>query len=159
MTNRVVDYGGFAVRFVGFGYLVLWPLSTPNPFGLIRLCRPDALPWRLFCHWPRLIQLTPGLHLIGLFCAGALAVHLALRLAARLRRARARRAEAARAVNVRVPEALARAPQRPVFTAPLPKIKPRSEFGLRPGPRSRGRSGAKLVRVQTEDARRAELNP
>jgi hypothetical protein len=141
VTNRVVDYGGFAVRFVGLGYLVLWPLSTWSPFGLARWCRPDALSWRLFCHWPQLIHLTPGLHLIGLFCAGALAVHLALRLAARLRRARAERVERARAANIRVPQALARAPQRSVFAAPLPKIKPRSEFGLRAGPRSRGRSG------------------
>lgn len=150
MTNRVVDYGAFAVRFVGFGYLALWPLSTPDRFGLGRLCRPDAPGWRLFCHWPQLIHLTPGLHLIGVFCAGALAVHLTLRLAARFRRARAKRADAARAANVGVPQALARTPQRSVFAAPLPKIKPRSAFGLRPSPRSPSHSAVSSPASQSK---------
>jgi len=138
VTNRVVDYCWFAVRFIGLGYLAVWPFATANPLGLTRLCRPEALPWRLLCHWPQLVHLTPGLHLIGLLCAGLLAGHLALRLAARIKRARAARANAERALTLRVPAALTRTPP---FEAPLPKVKPRSEFGLRSGPRRRGDSG------------------
>jgi hypothetical protein len=140
VTNRVADYCGFAVRFVGLGYLVLWPFATANPLGVSRLCRPEMLPWRLLCDWPQFIHLTPGLHLIGLFCAGLLAIHLALRLAARIKRARAARTNTALALTVRVPAALTRTSQRPRFETPLPKVKPRSEFGLRPGPRRRGDS-------------------
>ena len=141
VSNRVVDYCGFAVRFIGLGYLVLWPLASSDPFGLARFCRPQARYWQLFCHWPQLVHLTPGLHLIGLFCTGVLAIHLALRLAARFKRARARRANAALALTARVPAALARAPQRAGLVAPLPKVKPRSQFGLRPSPRGPPNSG------------------
>jgi hypothetical protein len=138
VTNRVVDYCGFAARFVGLGYLVLWPLTRPDPFGLARFCRPETLPWRLLCHWPHLFNLTPGLQLIGILCAGWLGVHLLLRQVQRWRRARAARANAALTLTARVPDA---APlQRAPFLAPLPKVKPRSQFGLRAAPRERSDS-------------------
>ena len=133
MNNRVGDYCAFAVRFVGLGYLVLWPLASPDPFGLARVCRPNA-PY-LLCRWPHLIDLTPGLHLIGILCTGALGIQFILRALARWRRARLLRAQAGLALNARVPAALLRRPQRPPFQAPLPKIKPRSQFGLRAAPR------------------------
>ena len=139
MNNRVGDYCAFAVRFVGLGYLVLWPLASPDPFGLARFCRSDA-PY-LLCHWPHPIELTPGLHLIGVFCAGAIGIHLLLRGLARLRRAQAQRAQAAMALDARVPAALLRRPQRPQFQAPLPRVKPRSQFGLRAAARQPRDSG------------------
>jgi hypothetical protein len=142
VNNRVGDYCAFAVRFVGLGYLVLWPLASPDPFGLARFCRPGAP--HLLCRWPHLLDLTPGLHLIGISCAGALGIHLLLRAAARWRRARAQRAQAGVALNARVPAALSRRPQRPPFQAPLPKIKPRSHFGLRAAPRRLHDSGVSL---------------
>jgi hypothetical protein len=139
VNNRVGDYCAFAVRFVGLGYLVLWPLASPDPFGLARFCRSDA-PY-LLCHWPHLLDLTPGLHLIGIFCAGALGVQLLLRGLARWRRTRAQRAQAAMALDARVPAALLRRPRRPPFQAPLPRIKSRSQFGLRAASRHPRDSG------------------
>lgn len=134
MTNRVGDYCGFAVRFVGRGYLVLWPLAMSDPFGLARFCRRDGSLWQVFCHWPHLLSFTPGLHLIGVSCAGALGIHLALRRHARWRQARLSRAGAALPPTARVPSALAHAARPPLFRAPLPKVKPRSHFGLRQPP-------------------------
>ncbi|MEJ2435773.1 MAG: hypothetical protein P8Y53_22510 [Pseudolabrys sp.] len=135
MTNRVIDYCGFAVRFVGLGYVVVWPLSTPDPFALARFCRPRAAPWQWLCHWPQLVHLTPGLHLLGLVCAGALAAHLALRQAARWRRAQVLRASTARALAMDPPPvAEARPPRHSAFAKPPPKVAPRSQFGLRQGP-------------------------
>lgn len=138
MNNRVGDYCAFAVRFVGLGYLVLWPLASPDPFGLARFCRPNAV--YLLCHWPHPIDLTPGLHLIGLFCVGALGVRALLHGLTRWRRMHAQRAQAAMTLDARVPAALLRRPQRP-FQASLPRIKPRSQFGLRAVPRQSRDSG------------------
>jgi len=152
VTNRVGDYCRFAVRFVGLGYIVLWPLATPDPFGLAGYCRRDAPLWHFFCHWPHLLNLTPGLHLIGIFCTGVLGVHLLLRAAAHWRRARARRADAALAFNARLPAALMRTPQRPPFRAPLRKVKPRSHFGLRAAPRRGLDFGVKSAAVPPRPA-------
>jgi hypothetical protein len=126
VTNRVVDYCAFAVRFIGLGYLVLWPFSTPDPFGLARFCRPDTPLQRFFYHWPQLVTLTPGLHLIGILCASYLAIRLLFR-----RRARALHANGALTPSVNDPATLAGTPQRAPLVKPRPKVKPRSEFGLR----------------------------
>lgn len=141
MTNRVGDYCAFAVRFVGLGYIVLWPLAVSDPFGLARFCRRDGSLWQVFCHWPHLLSFTPGLHLIGVFCAGALGIHLALRRLTCWRQTRLSRASAVAAPNARVAAALARAAQPPLFRAPLPTVKPRSHFGLRQAPRRPRESG------------------
>jgi hypothetical protein len=126
VTNRVADYCGFAVRFIGLGYLVLWPFSTPDPFGLVQFCRPDT-PFRyLFYHWPQFVHLTPGLHLIGILCAGYLAIRLLFR-----RRARASHANGALTPSASDPATLAGALRRAPLVKPPPKVKPRSEFGLR----------------------------
>ncbi len=135
MANRVVDYCGFAVRFVGLGYLVAWPFTAPDALGPAARCARHVL--LLPCHWPRFVHLTPGLHLLGMACAGVLAVDLALRAARRVKRARLARANTASMHTTRLSATLARAPLEP----PLPKVKPRSQFGLRPSPRSRGDSG------------------
>src|SRR5262245_25352008 len=34
-VNRTQDYMDFALRFCGFGYLLLWPLSTPAEGGAV----------------------------------------------------------------------------------------------------------------------------
>lgn len=154
MTNRVVDYCNFAARFMGLGYLVLWPFTRSDPFGISLLCAPHLLPWRLICHWPQPVRLTPGLQLIGIVCVGWLAIHLMLRQVMRWRRAHAARSNAASALAARVPSA--RPPPRSPFARPLPKIKPRSQFGLRSAPhgardfgvsslRSKARTPAKPV--------------
>jgi hypothetical protein len=130
VTNRVADYCGFAVRFIGLGYLALWPFSTPDPFGLAQFCRPDTPFQYLFYHWPQFVHLTPGLHLIGILCAGFLAARLLLRQSARWRRGRPVHANADLASSACDPSVLARL-QRAQFAKPPPKVKPRSEFGLR----------------------------
>ena len=149
VTNRVVDYCAFAVRFVGLGYLVLWPFSTPDPFGLARFCRPDTPLWRFSSHWPQLVSLTPGLHLIGILCAGCLGIHLLLRQVARWRRGCA---NAALAATAHVPAAPAPTQQRAPFVKPLPKVKPRSEFGLRGAARRLRESGVDLPARQSKAA-------
>ena len=148
MTNRVGDYCGFAVRFVGLGYLVLWPLASPDPFGLARFCRPDAPFWYLLCHWPHLLNLTPGLHLIGIFFAAALGIHLLLRTAVRWRRERGQRAGAGSALSAHVPAA----PQRTPFRAPLRKVKSRRQFGLRAAPRPMRDSGVSSAATRPKPA-------
>ena len=144
MVNRAVDYFRFAVGVVGLGYLLLWPLTTPHPFGISRFCRPQAESWpgEWLCHWPQLVRLSPGLHLIGLSCAGALAIHVALRQAARWRRARELRTGVTAALGARrLPGTISRPPRQSAFAKPLPKVKPRSQFGLRVGPRTTRHSG------------------
>jgi hypothetical protein len=141
VTNRVCDYCSFAARFIGIGYLVLWPLTRPDPFGVMRLCPSNTQAWRLFCHWPHLFDFTPGLQLIGMPCAGWLFIDLLLRQILRWRRARAERAAAALALTAGTASALAQPAQRAPFVAPLPKVKPRSEFGLRAAARTLRESG------------------
>ena len=143
MTNRVVDYCNFAARFIGLGYLLLWPFTRPDPFSLSLLCAPRLLRWRLFCQWPQPLHLTPGLQQIGIACVGWLAVHLVLRQVVGWRRARAKRTHAALAIAARVPSA--RPPPRSAFARPVPKIKARSEFGLRPAPRAADDFGVSSV--------------
>jgi hypothetical protein len=100
--NRVWDYVGFAVWFVGLGYIVMWLLSSPD-----------------------LLLLPPALHAIGI--ASAILVPALLWRAVSRRRAGA---GAARAVSARKPAAVLRPPRRK-SSYPLRSVKPRSHFGLR----------------------------
>lgn len=105
--NRVRDYMGFALWFLGLGYMALWPLTAH-----------DA------------VHLSPGLHLVGTVASVWVVAGLALRPIRRWRRSRA-------AVNEPVSlgaisPRLAR-PARPL--PPRRYVKPRSHFGLRGVPR------------------------
>lgn len=86
--NRVGDYCGFGMRFVGVGYIALLPLAAPLP---------------------------PGLHLLGMTCTGGLGIYLIVRRLSRWRRDRAHRALT---LAARMPAALMRrsrrTPARPV---------------------------------------------
>jgi hypothetical protein len=101
--NRVWDYAGFIVWFMGLGTIVLWLAG-------------------LFGH----LMLPPALLLIGLASAGFVAVRLLLLAIARWRVpfgiARAAAAVRAPAVVIKPP---------PKHVRSLPTVKPRDHFGLR----------------------------
>ena len=101
--NRVRDYIGFAVWFVGLGYIVMWLLSSPD-----------------------LLLLPPVLHVVGLASAVFVPVRLLMRAISRRRAA----AGAVRAVSARKPAAVLQ-PRRRKPARPLRSVKPRSHFGLR----------------------------
>jgi hypothetical protein len=101
--NRVWDYIGFAVWFVGLGYIVMWLLSSPD-----------------------LLLLPPALHVLGVASALFVPVRLLLRAIGRWRAA----ARAARPVCARKPATVLRPPRRKL-AHPLRSVKPRSHFGLR----------------------------
>ncbi len=102
--NRVWDYAGFIVWFMGLGYLVLWLVGS-------------------FEHR----MLPPAFPLVGLASATFVAVRLLLLAIARWRVpfsvARAAAAARAPAAVIKPP------PPKPV--RPLPTVKPRDHFGLR----------------------------
>jgi hypothetical protein len=80
--NRVWDYIGFAVWFVGLGYIVMWLLRSPD-----------------------LLLLPPTLHIVGI----ASAMFVPVRLIARFI---GRRRAAAGAVPARKPTTVLRPPRR-----------------------------------------------
>jgi len=132
--NRVHDYIGFAVRFLGIGYMALWPLTAADggftAFDMSFLCvgssALDAL-----CRLNPALQLSPGLHLIGTSSAAYVLGALALRPLRRWRRSRAA------AANMAGPDILARLKlvRRPrPGPAPRRYVPPRSQFGLRGAP-------------------------
>jgi hypothetical protein len=103
--NRVGDYIGFVVWFVGLGYIVLW---------LVAMIAEPILP--------------PALHAVGLLAACLVAVRLLL-----LAHARRHASAAVPVVDARVPatsfECSGKAEARP-----LRSVKPRHHFGLRGTP-------------------------
>ena len=101
--NRVWDYAGFVVWFVGLGYIVMWLIASPEQ--------------RI---------LPPAFHVAGLASATFVAVRLLLLAIARWRApVSVVRAEAA----ARAPAAVLKPPHKPA--RPLPTVKPRHHFGLR----------------------------
>ena len=123
--NRVCDYCGFIVRFLGVGYLAVWPLAEPGPLAAAGVCD-GAHVLDGLCRLPHLMPLPPGLHAVGLVCALFVALWLLLRPLARWRR---RRTQDAVAFAARVPAVTRPAQQKPFF--PRATVQPRNEFGLR----------------------------
>ncbi len=107
-VNRVCDYCGFVVWFMGLGYIVMWLIDMPEHRTL-----------------------SPAFHVVGLASATFVAVRLLLLAIARWRvpMSVVRAGAAARAPN----DVLKAPPQKPA--RPLPTVKPRSRFGLRGGVR------------------------
>jgi hypothetical protein len=119
-VNRVGDYCGFAMRFVGVGYIALLPLAASPPAA----CQTLALDY--LCYLPHVFSLPPGLHVLGIISAGGLGIYL---IVGRLTRWRRDRAQRALTLAARMPAALTRASRR----APRRQVKPRSHFGTRGG--------------------------
>ncbi len=132
--NRLRDYIGFAVCFAGLGYMAIWPLSTSGSsgslFGASIVCRAttafDPLP--LLCEMPHPLILSPALHMLGLLSAVVVALRLFCRVLPRMRRARANDVDIAHRIRIL---AASMASSRPKPLRPLPRVKPRSQFGLR----------------------------
>jgi len=103
-VNRVCDYCGFVVWFVGLGYIVMWLIDSPEHR-----------------------MLSPAFHVVGLASATFVAVRLLLLAIARWRApVSVVRASAA----ARVPGAVLKTPP-PTPARLLPTVKPRRHFGLR----------------------------
>lgn len=137
--NRVRDYINFAVKFVGFGYIALWPVSVAGTsgrvFGASVVCGGRfGVVFDHLCRLPHLLRLNPGLHIVGALFAALALLHL-ITLVVRPRR--------------RLPDDAAATAGRPVSAVklktprfrfrPLPPprkfARPRKEFGLRGVPR------------------------
>ena len=102
--NRVWDYAGFVVWFIGLGTIVLWLVgSSEHP------------------------MLPPALLLVGLASATFVAVRLLLLAIARWR---VPFSVARAAAGARAPDAVIKPPP-PKPVRPLPTVKPRDQFGLR----------------------------
>ena len=108
--NRVGEYIRFAMWFMGLGYGVLWPFTAYDDLG-VRL------------------QLSPGLHLVGMLASSGVLICILLRPLRRWRLVRAKDADAA--PQPVVPLRLLRKPPPP----PRRYVRPRTHFGLRNAPR------------------------
>jgi hypothetical protein len=129
-VNRVRDYCGFAIRFVGLGYIVLWPVTAPASLMQSGPGRASAPLWHYLCHGPHVFSLPPGLHLIGMVCVACLAVRMIMRPLARRRQGEQRAVMPAARLSAAVPRQPRHKPLGPHRT-----VKPRSQFGLRGMPR------------------------
>jgi len=131
--NRCRDYINFAVKFVGLGYVALWPLSVTNTtgtvFGAGFVCggRLGAAVDHL-CHLPHPLRMGFGLHVVGAAFAAAALLHLAVC---------AVRPQAAASGDTPAPTATRKAPRFRLRPLPRPRKpgRPRKEFGLRGVPR------------------------
>jgi hypothetical protein len=132
--NRVRDYCTFAIGYCGLGYILVWPLSSPDGgsalFGAAFVCGGRMVaPVRWLCDLPHPLQFSVPLHLLGLISALAVAARLALWLLRRIRRPASLPSAPAASASGPAP-ALA---DRPRLRRPSP-IKPRAHFGLRGTP-------------------------
>jgi len=132
--NRIKDYAGFAVCFAGLGYIVLWPLISPEfggrPFAASIFCgggSPGVLDW--LCNSAHPLQLSPGLHAVGILSAAVATLRLLFYVVRRWRRPAATR-ESVLAARIPVAPPAWRRPARP-----LRPVKARTQFGLRGTPR------------------------
>ena len=129
--NRVRDYFGFATWFLGLGYIVLWPLTAHDDglalLDFLSVCDRHFVVAELICASHGALQLSPGLHLVGMVAAAGVLLGLLLRPIRRWLRTRA-------TVN-RLGSMLPR--RHTARRAPPPRryVKPRSQFGLRGAPR------------------------
>jgi hypothetical protein len=135
--NRIKDYARFVIWFAGLGYIVLWPVSSPDrsgrPFGASIVCN-DGMFGLLasLCHSAHWLELPPALHAIGSLSAILVAIRL-LSYAIK----RWRRPADARLVPVPLPPAPLPAAAVPSWRnphQPLRAVKPRTHFGLRGTP-------------------------
>jgi hypothetical protein len=133
--NRIRDYTGFATWFSGLGYIVLWPLTSPDlggkPFGASIFCRDNSLSLLdLLCNSAHPLQLPPALHALGFLSTVFVTVRLLVYAVRRSRRAAGSSAAEASALIARSPVAIQK-PQRRKPAPPLRPVKPRTHFGLR----------------------------
>jgi hypothetical protein len=133
--NRIKDYAGFVGWFAGLGYIVLWPVTSPElggkPFGASIFCR-DASPSALdfLCNSANLVHLSPGLHAIGFLSAVFVTTRL-LGYAVKRSRHAGRPALAHFEGSGPLAKFMLSRPAKQKYRPPLRRVKPRKEFGLR----------------------------
>ena len=135
--NLARDYINFAVKFVGLGYIVMWPWSTTGAggdvFGATLVCAGGiGAAIAPLCHLPHVLRFSVGLHMVGaLFAALAMLQLVAGMLFV------ARAPSDTPAPPRKAPAALLRAAKARLRPLPPPRKlgKPRTEFGLRGVPR------------------------
>ena len=135
--NRIKDYVRFVIWFAGLGYIVLWPVTSPDlngrPFGASIVCRDGALSLLdSLCNSAHWLQLPPGLHAIGSLSAIVVTVRLLLCGVKRWRRPAGTGVAQAPASTAPMPAAAAPSWRNPA--RPLRPVKPRTHFGLRGTP-------------------------
>jgi hypothetical protein len=135
--NRLKDHLCFAVQFVGLGYAVLWPVSTPaagDLFGASLLCKGGGGTFGLVCRLPHPLQLGIGLHVVGALCAVATILYFLARAVRSARRRRLPTVAAPAEVSL-APSAAPVAPKPRARRRPMPPprkvVEPRTHFGLR----------------------------
>ena len=137
--TRIREYIGFAIWFAGLGYLVLWPVASPDangqPFGASLLCHDGAFgALNLLCNTARPLRLPPSLHVLGVLSALVVALRLLAFVFKRSRRDVVTPKVDISALLARLPPATsAPRPRKPA--APLYPAKSRTQFGLRGVPR------------------------
>ena len=135
--NRIKDYIGFALWFAGLGYIMLWPITSPElggkPFGASIFCHATPLATLDFlCNSALPLQLPPNLHVLGFLSALFVIVRMLLRAFKRSRRAARTLGADMSAPVTRLPDS---PPPRRKPMRRLRPVKPRTHFGLRGMPR------------------------
>lgn len=139
--NRTQDYVDFALRFCGLGYLLFWPLSTPQEggavFGASYVCGSVASAAAEVLCAPRPLFLPLPLH-----AAGTVAVLYALGACLFSRMRRRQRAARAEPLPIDIQTVAARLPALHLATD-VPPGRPRAA-PWSPPPRSRPQFGLRL---------------
>jgi hypothetical protein len=133
--NRVKDYADFVGWFAGLGYIVLWPVASPDlggkPFGATVFCS-DGAPSMVdsLCNWVHPLHLPPALHVLGFLSAIFVTTRLLVYAIRRPWRGNNAQTGTASLPGAQVPALqLQMLPRKPKLRrAP---VKPRKEFGLR----------------------------
>jgi hypothetical protein len=134
--DRCRDYLRFAIRFTGLGYILLWPLSTPdrgNLFGASLLCAGRSL-LDIVCRLPHPLHFGVGLHATGALCALLALASFAFGAVRRSRRRGCPATPAGASTPTSAAAAIGPAPKRARRrTLPPPRrdVPPRTQFGLR----------------------------
>ncbi|MFA6266783.1 MAG: hypothetical protein WC670_13850 [Pseudolabrys sp.] len=150
--TRVKDHIRFVMWFVGLSYIALWPMIVPG--GIVAWLLPaDAAaqaqlscagfvitPLQGLCRSHQMLQLPPGLHLIGALAAFGVSVRIFWLLLRRLVRAllprNAQTSLSSVRLRVALKEPLVRSIRRRFYRSPPPRWVPRRDhFGLRGTPR------------------------
>ncbi|MEI9803185.1 MAG: hypothetical protein WDN48_00440 [Pseudolabrys sp.] len=126
--------------FAGLGYIVLWPVTTRDlggpSFGASIFCY-DSGPGitNYLCNSAHLLQLPPGLHMLGLLSAAFVTTRLLAHSIKRVRRVASRGKMDAAPTNVSSATVALRRLHKPPPPPPRRAVKPRTHFGLRGMPR------------------------
>jgi len=137
-VQRVRDYLNFAIGFAGLGYIVVWPITSPDfdghRFGIAMLCQDDAAGLlALQCNSSHAVTLPPALHVLGFVSALIVIARVLFHVLKQSRQMNGNTAiDPSAVIESRTSAAV------PMWRKPphrLRPVKPRAQFGLRGAPR------------------------